>query len=681
MQKDDFTLQNINNNLHDRLKEQKNLNYCKMLAHAHEEDLSITAKHDPPDSFVTLSGDGSTISDGFYYGVSPRLDKQELVRCISNLELQNADGLNSYIANHGDWFMTHPAQEEYLPTLARYIVICMASHFGIRIKMEQQKYSEFDHFLTACGYSPESKKTILSYSKDQGQATHTEHPILTIKGCPSEKMISFLDRFKYKHLCKTDGNPIPLYDNETDEKTDDVIEAWEMLLPDTKSEKSKSIREIYADHLELIEGRVFYSGVLLKPTELEIISGSKENDKIQSLCIHFERSTYGTVCALDRNLTEHPLLKSIKPEIIKMLQYDDKLKRQLADQISKIENSVLEDSEASKQMLYAVSDYLKECINVNQIGVSANIVTNDGLMLLGQRSHGNIDDGQLYPGVNGNSEVADRNVSFYSLSVYEDYPTIQIDSDRNDFFGEISREAYGELKLNLPRNEWVCCGIIISGNMPNETTGADHYPESHRRFHFNIIFEQHTDKSFQEIEELSKKATEAFETKRYLGIRVDCEESRWKRCLKAIGNSVIGIVSHKDFIEAAVAIVLFLGTIKRTIAGETFNICTLYRNLIELSLTDFIALILSIIVIVGTGIRIYKDNKYYWRLYRERRVRRIHINYKKKSYTDLNNLVAEALRKQHNRKELYPLHPAAYACLRVFVDNIVLEAISPKDRR
>lgn len=317
-------------------------------------------------------------------------------------------------------------------------------------------------------------------------------------------------------------------------------------------------------------------------------------------------------------------------------------------------------------MTEAVNQYLKKCINVNQIGVSANIVTNDGLVLLGQRSRGNIDDGQLYPGVNGNSEVADRNVSFYSLSAYEDYPTIRLDSDRIDFFGEIGREAYAELNLNLPKQEWLCCGIIISGNISGEATDSAYYQETHRRLHFNIIFEHHADKSFQEIEALSKKATEAFETKRYLGIRVECEKSRWKHFLNSIRKGVISIVSHKDFIEAAVAIVVFLLTITRAI---------------ELNLTEIIALLLSIAVIAGTCIRIYKDNIFYWRLRRERRIRRIRIYYKKMSYNDVNKSVAKALHRQHNSGQLYALHPAAYACLRVYVDNMAREAVSPKDRR
>ena len=669
MHQDDFTLQNINSDIHNQLKEQKDLNFCKILVHAYKENMSITAKYDPPENYVSLSEKGLSSLNDFYYGVSPGLDPGELIRCISNLELLTADALSNYISQHGDWFMVRNTQKDYLPALARYIVICMASHFGIRIKMNSYVYNDLLCFLKERGYSDDNINAILSYSEKWNASTAIEteklwpkESYLTIKGCPTDEVICFLKRYRYHHICNEQA--IPLIDKSGKEKGS--VDAWEMADNNSASEKDIDITEVYFGHTELIGGRVFYSGVLLKPTRIEIARGIQENYKIKSLCIHFERSTYGAVCALDRNLTEHPLLDGIKSKIIEMLRNDDSQKLELANQIEQIENSELTDSETSIRMIEAVNQYLAKCLNVNQIGVSANIVTSDGFMLLGQRSQGNIDNGHLYPGVNGNSEIADKNVSFYSLSAYEDYPTIRLDSDRIDFYGEIGREAYAELNLNLPKQEWGCCGIIISGNMPKEINDSTHYLENQRRLHFNIIFEHHTDKSFQEIEELSKKATEAFETKRYLGIKVECEKNRWKHFLNTIRNSIISIVSHKDFIEAAVAIVVFLLTITRAI---------------DLNLTEIIALSLSVAVIIGTCIRIYKDNIFYWRLHNERRIRHIRIYHQEMSYDDVNKNVARVLRKRGDSEKLYTFHPATYACLRVFVDSIVREAISPKDRR
>lgn len=441
------------------------------------------------------------------------------------------------------------------------------------------------------------------------------------------------------------------------------------------SENSRSIEEIYTEHVKLIEGRVFYSGVLLKPTRIGIVRGTQENHKIQSLCMYFERSTYGTVCTLDKNLTEHPALRDVKCKIIEMLQEDDCAKRSLNARIGQLD---MEDTDATTYMIDAINEYLRDCFNVNQIGISANVVTKDGLLLIGQRSQANIDAKKLYPGVNGNAEVADRKVSFYNLSVYEDYPTIQLDSDRIDFFGEIGREAYGELKLNLPKQEWKCCGVIMTGKMPSEGTGGDCYLEASRRMHFNLIFEHHADKSFREIEELSAKAAEAFETERYLGVSVKCEKNRLIHFLKMIVKGIIGMVSQKDFIEAVVALILFLLAIPHTILEESMRVDTLYQRLKALNWTDAITLFLALLIIIITGLRFFRTLHQYLR--RRKKTRSI-VVYRRTSYEDVNERVKSALQLRKHKRDLYPLHPVAAACLRYYVDNVICDAFFPNNKR
>ena len=677
MQKKDFSLKNINSEICERIKTH-DLDFCKMLVHATEEDLSVTAKYDPPKSYYSLSEGEVSCQDGFYYGVSPCLDKQEIVRCVSNLELLSEKKTKEYISSHAEWFMAHSNQKDYLAALARYIVVCMASHFGIRIKMSPQKHIELIDYLTKeCKYSINNLKVLLSFSEEEKRPLRPKDSVLTIKGCPTEEIIRFLDKYRYRFLCG--DNAIPLVDMKTG-KQYETLEAWELIDADDAIKGSKNIKEVYSEHVDLIEGRVFYSGVLLKPTELEIISGTKENNKIRSLCIHFERSTYGTVCALDRNLTDHPVLQDVKSTIVSILQKDDQTKRKLNKDISIIEGEELEDSDVSVRLISAVNEYLKNCVNVNQIGVSANIITGDGLLLLGQRSQANIDAGKLYPSVNGNAEVADSQVSFYSLSVYEDYPTIHLDSDRIDFFGEIGREAYGELKLYLPKQEWICYGIVICGNMPRAETVPSGYYEPFRRMHFNLIFEHHTEKTFLEIEKLSKQATEAFETKRYLGVSIKCEENKLSRIGKSIINGIIGIVSQKEFIEAAVALVLFLMAITRTISGESIQISTLFQRLKELSLTNVLTLFLALLVVIITVPRFLRA---IIQFIQRRKNNRFITVFHKDSYEDVNKRMDSILRihKYKRKKELYDFHPATYACLRSFVDNLLNDTFSPKDRR
>ena len=672
-------LKNINSYLSELLEGQ-DLNFCKLLIHDHKEDLSITAEYDPPENFVSLSSDKAATSNDFYYGVSPCLDKDELIRLISNFEVKTADGLNEYIDKHGDWFMMHSNQADYLSALARYIVICMASHFGIKIKMEPSIYDEFRDYLKDRGYSDAGIKTMLSYTEGwnkvktkREQELRPKDSFLTIKGCPTNEVLRFLERYKYIYLCDEDA--IPLIDTKTGKKKGS-IDAWAIADNESTSAERKTINEAYSEHTELIEGKVFYSGVLLKPNKLELVRGSQENYKIQSLCIHFERSTYGTVCALDRNLTEHPVLKDMKRQIIKMLREDDDAKRNLSKRISLID---ADDAEASVQMLDVVNDYLDKCLNVNQIGVSANVVTGDGLLLLGQRSQSNIDAKKLYPGANGNAEVADRNVSFYGLSVYADYPTIRTDSDRIDFFGEISRETYGELKINLTKQEWKCCGVVITGNIPEDDTEEVCYRESFRRMHFNLIFEHDTDKTFLEIEKLAPKAAEAFETERYLGVSVRCEKNRITQFLKTAARGIISIVSHKDFIEASVAVIMFLLAISRTFLQQGQYTAIDYLNFAELNWADALTLFLALLIIVITGLRAFNTLR---RNYHRRKKTRFITVYQKTTYEEVNKLVRSALRLHRYKKEpLYSFHPAAAACLRYYVDRVMCDTFFPKDNR
>ena len=667
MEKTDFTIRNINQNLAERLQKE-NLDFCKMIVQAYDEDLSVTAKYDPPEQCVSLSG--NVDPDRFYYGASPRLDGREIIRAISNLELQSADGLHSYLDDHDDWFMMHPNQSEYLYAMAEYIVISMASHFGIRLGVEKDAFADLQTYLTECGYSCAEVSSLLSYDQNG------EQPYLTIRGCPTEELLSYLSRFSYqvKTVFKK-GEPV--------ERKSEELEVWVMQNADLPEEKKpeaevRSIREIYADRVRLVEGRVFYSGVLLRPTQLEIIDKSGENEQIRSLCIHFERSTYGTVCALDNNLTDHPALHKVRNLLVKMLREDDRKKTELYQRIAETESSELSESETSEQMIAAINQYLKTCFNVNQIGVSANIVTSDGMLLLGQRSRSNIDAGKLYPGVNGNAEIADKSVSFYSLSVYEDYPTIHIEDDRIDFFGEIGRETYGEMKVDLPKQEWICYGVILSGNMPKETAASDSYRETGRRMHFNLIFEHSTENTFQEIESISIRAAEAFETNRYLGIHVKCEKSRLEYIWKTAGRMIVGIVGHKDFIEAIAAIVLFLLTIARIVFAAETSPASLYQKLSELEWTEALALLLSFLLVAVTAANII--GRLFFFFHRRRKIRRIRL-YLKMSYRDVNERVSAALHMPGRTGNEYSLHPAAYACLRAFVDNRLYDTFFPKDRR
>lgn len=230
MEKRDFTLKNINRNLEEQLRD-SDLNFCKMLVQAYDEDLSVTAQYDPPEEFVSLGRGETGDADLYYYGVSPCLDGRELVRCISGLAWQTCDGLSGYLEEHGQWFMVRPQQGEYLPALARYIVVCMASHYGVRIAMNRAQYDRLQAVLAGQGYAPAEIQTIIPYQEHWG----TE-PFAVVKGCPTRELVAYLEGYRYRRTA------ISPRANQAERE----VEAWTLVETDdgVPQGDTRSLREV-----------------------------------------------------------------------------------------------------------------------------------------------------------------------------------------------------------------------------------------------------------------------------------------------------------------------------------------------------------------------------------------------------------------------------------------------------
>ena len=649
---DDISLVNMNDSLREQFAAKgEGLDFCKMIIHPFDEKLSVIAKYSPQSRYYTLKAGKAELSTdpaGFYYGVSPCLDTNQIMKQISCLEINTCDGLMNYIDKTDGWFSVHEDQRGYLKPLAAYIVVCMASHFGIRIETDSNEYERIKNILLAKGYSKSGVGLVLAYDD-----SIAGHPFMTIKGFPMREVLDSLDGISYEKV------NIPTKKGE-DGQPKDNLAIWRR----TNGNCGISIRDVYRQqkNLELIRGSVFYSGVLLMPRELKLQTDSYENDKIESLLIHFERSTYGTVCAMDMNLTEHPfLIGNIKAKIVEMLCHDDEAKKRLEK-----ETRIGADAGC---MVRALNKYLSSCFNVNQIGVSGNIITHEGMLLLGQRRKSNIDAGKLYPGVNGNAEVADRDVSFYSQSVYEDSPTIHLEDDRIDFFGEIGREAYAEAKLDLSRQEWICRGVVISGNMPKGSVCREEYCESFRRLHFNLIFEHNVDKTLQEIAGLGKRAAEAFETMCYRGIKVICAKNRLGLLCKCLKRWAIGIINHKDFVESVSALIAGVWAISQAFYGQAASKIEYISIAIAMPLAVLIV-VYKFACIIQVAFRFCCD-------YFSRKIQFVRI-YSSMSYNEVNKRVQKAMGKRNDERASF--HPAAYACLWSFVISRIHEAFSSEDR-
>ncbi len=636
MQKQDYNLNNTNQIIAEKIKG-KNLDYCHVLVQSFEKNLSVVGEYKPLFSFIDgnneyvklVDGDkAQTVEDGgdFFYGVSPAFDSKIAIENVSSLAIKTEADLNKLFEDKKttDCFMLHVGQEKYLPALSRLIALAVFSHFGICIKMSKQQYDDLcSYFLNEKAiYNEAQLNTLCHFDHKKG--------CLVLTGCPTQELLDYLNNTKPIVLCK-----------EKD-----------------KHEEYADIYEAFKRGVTIVKGRVFYSGALLKPTLIKSLDSNNQNDNICSICICFERSSYSAVCAFDNpTLVNHPLLsENYRNALIEMFEYDDSQKAKL------IEN--LNNAQTQEEKMKCVSDYVSSCLNVNQIGVSANIVTKDGYLLFGKRNNNSIDEGTLYPGVNGNAEVSDSRVSFYRNSVYEDYPTISINDSRIDFFGEIQRETYGELRQVPSIQEWTCYGVCISGNTPPKESHID----KPRRLHFNLIFENYCDKNLIDIQKESQKATEAFETIDYLGLYVLCYKNKFTLFIKGLYRIIMNVVNHKDFVEAVLAIAFAVSFI-----GKSCSI----RELIPLILAALIIFV-ELCRLVAWCIRIVKTLRSTKPVY-------VYSKTKVDDFGKKDKVVFKEKRKKGNNKEdgkpVCDYHPVAFAALILYICNKSYDTFFNIDRR
>lgn len=563
------------------------LNYTQMLAFEPKKKISVVGRYIAPDpaSCVTLapSSESSTgilltralqQDERYYYGVSPRFDTKEAISLISSAATKGGDVIDTYIETHASWFMANERLSTYLPAFARYIVIANCEQFGLKIHMSEAEANSIIESLAKVD-SAYCKLLVLDTEKPKTKSPVTAHPARTalmVYGIPSTAMLSELEKRQYL----TDEDGIHLLPN---------------------GEHGLHIKDVYAkrSNISLLKGEVYYSGVLPKPVSIEELEDLHENKGITSLEIGFELSTFATVLALDSNFLSRPLLDAKSREAMQAMLLDDER--------AKVRLCPERCWTNTEEALEAVNAYLGETCNVNQIGVSADVISKDSLLITGLRAGRNIDSGMVYPGVNGNVEIADTAVSFYRTSVYEDLPSIHLDEHRVDFLGEIGREAYAELRLESNDRDWNCIGLSLSGSIPTQTpeiiqtvdaTRVQSVPES-RRMHFNILFEQTVELDFLEINKRRKKAAEKFESAEIRGIRYIFYESRMERMQRILLDQFIPfVVDKKDLMESALLLVIVCSAIMRgkdpTLDGVT--------ELVQTALSSVFALFIAIDFIV-----------------------------------------------------------------------------------
>lgn len=618
MNKNDFSLAKTNTELLDCI-ENEELDFINIIARDFDNNLGVVGKYMPrfkeKGMFMKLNENLDVVpvesGETPYYGISPKIDNRIIIEQISEFHFSTLAGVDAFIRAHADCFMLHDYQKDYLLPFARYVLLAFASIFTVRFSMENlDTIPEIRDIL---------KRGDCTVSYSNG--------VLQLWGCPTEELLRIFRKYQFKKKRN---------------------KLWTV-----SDSGGKTIDDIYreSENITLGGSHVFYSGTLLRPIRLEINKNLYENYKTDTITIFFEQTSYATVFALDNIFTAHPVLQACRHNLTEMFLADDRAKRNLYYGLKECDKQ----GTGIDSKLTVINAYLSECFNVNQIGVSANIITKDGLLLMGERNHGAIDDGCLYPGVNGNAEIADRNVPFYQYAIQEDYPAIVLSEQNIRFGGEIQREASEELQIDSDAKEYKCGCIIISGNTPPK---SDIINYQKRRLHFNILFEHKSKLVFEELEQNGRMANEAYENKRFIGFQIKTFKSQADRFWQGLISSFQLISENTDFCESILLLILsFLGILQ----GRD----------IPLGIWDFISIVLSVFVLIGSAIKIkqwiQKKNR------RSKQCTRFFV-IAGDSYETMNQRIRKAVAK-------YSYHPVARAALQYHIEKMAYDTITPKDRR
>ena len=632
MNKSQFDLATVNKKISRDIQGQE-LDFCQLLHRAIDDELSVVGKLDTSIKSVTLTKDLTTVDveDGkAYYGVSPLLDNKLLIEAISLRELSSTKQLQEFISKHAECFFIHKEWSDYLLPLAKYIVIAAASNFKVSFYADQAEVDDF---------KLEEVKSAIKKEEIDGKI------VVSILGCPTEQTLEYLEKYTYE----ADKNKQGLFKVK-------------------KDGSGKHIKDIYEDksNIVLAGNSVFYSGVLLKTTRIELQENVYENYKTNAVCMYFEPSTFATVFALDNNFTSHPLFcmleKEERQKVVQLLNEDDAEKLKMINGLKQ-----LQEKQTPKTIIPIINEYLSNSKNVNQIGVSANVTTSDNMLLIGKRSKKSIDSSCLYPGVNGNAELADQDVSFYHYSVSEDVPTIKAEDNRIDFLGEISREAYAEIRLQINESEFLCNGIVISGNIPQESKEERNesieeekafiYDKKFRRCHFNLLYSYKAEKDYESIIEGSERANEAFETEKMQGLSVTCYKNVFSLLWLNIYRGIVAIIKSKDALESLLVLMLAIITLKQSQTQQGFSF--------------YLSLALSFFVLIFTALRVIKALTRWMKKIQTCSSVRF---FKGQDY----ETIAKATRKAISK---YAYHPVAYACIYLHVERTVYQAFFDEGRR
>lgn len=532
--------------------------------------------------------------DSYQYGISTNITAEKIVSAISRLTFRDNDGLNGFIRENCGSYRFHVSQKGKLLAMARFFTLNLTYFYCLRIKLSNGETLP-EEFIGEFAY--DSKKNVC-----------------ILIGNPSDKLLSYLSGRRFK----IDGDIAC----QTEEQGMDIYEVYSR-----------------GNIITLYNTDLFYSGALLRPLKIVQEEPYISNYNVTTLNIYFEKSSYGTVCALDNNKAMfHWLITSEDRQTIEeFFREEDEVIRELA-------------ADSDKGELERINAYLQRSSNVHQIAISTNICSSDNILLAPLRSTHSIDGAKgkgekdcIYPGVNGNAEVLVRGVGFYEKSSYEDLPCISVDGGRIDFSGELTRETYSELKIKVDPMLWDMYGISMNGTIPSGEISAD-VPVK-RRMHFNVLAVQQVSHSFSEICDARNSATENYESDMLWGIKAVRYRNIFDLMRIGLKNFLDFMRRNGDILTAILSLMVFftgLGDITFRTAEGISNVVT--------ALIAVLLIISSVTSIVTKVLRYRADKKFI--------IRRYLFLY------DTQNKKSSEIMRRLSRE--YKLTPATYILLKLY---------------
>ena len=595
------------------------------------ETLSIIGECDPipREKGLYVNGLGEDTKEEYWYGLHPDISVDAIFRNISSKAFYNLDNFEEFLSENKNYFTIPKKDAAYAKALFAKTIVKMLTNFGVKIKADREA---FDYIKEK--FEEESS----CFFPDVNYDLSCKNGELSVKflGALTESSYQFL------HNCKELVVVDDTIKLNSDNNISGATSLAEYLINKERGDSG------FAKFV-LVKGTAYYNGVLPRVTKIANLDQKIANNSLSSYCIHFERTTYATMDALDNSyIKQHPLLVNYVGLLDKLDAEEEKYQKEVISQLP-----------CKKFDLEIINTYLDKSLFTHTLAVSGNIVTSDGYCVFALRDRRNVDANTVYCSVNGQSEIKDKKVEFYSYSCDADYPTITYEpNEKVRFTQEIEREAKAELNIALYEDVWECCGLSFLCIDNSKAKQSDYH-----RFHFNLLFTNKVPDSFAKLRKKTADATEKYENKDIIGIRVKSYANPLTKFGSYCFDIFKAIFDSKDFVTSIIALAIFISGLvmhESVGSGDLFN------------------MIFTVIIGVFAGILIAKNLVVYLK-------ERLYLfNFRiinKENDAFLLNAIKILSRKKRSYADGITLHPIAVVMLYMYCNKYAKKTPKKKARK